>query len=103
MIGYYVFCTETSSPIRDATTRMFAPGYGIEEEAATGMAAGPLACYLFDILEIKKDRMLIEQGWFMEQPSPSLIIVDLLLDNGKNNKNYGRGKGILMNSLLVEI
>jgi PhzF family phenazine biosynthesis protein len=103
LIGYYVFCTETSSPIRDSTTRMFAPRYGIEEEAATGMAAGPLACYLFDILGIKKDRMLIEQGWFMEQPSPSLIIVDLLLDNGKITKVMAGGKGILMTTLSVEI
>src|SRR5687768_16426810 len=27
LIGYYIFCTETSNPIRDATTRMFAPRY----------------------------------------------------------------------------
>jgi PhzF family phenazine biosynthesis protein len=103
LIGFYVFCTETSSPIRDASTRMFAPRYGIEEEAATGMAAGPLACYLFDILGIKKDRMLIEQGWFMEQQSPSLIIADLSLDNEKITKIMVGGKGILMRSLSVEI
>lgn len=103
LIGYYIFCTETSNPIREATTRMFAPRYGIEEESATGMAAGPLACYLFDILGIKKDRILIEQGWFMEQPSPSLIIVDLTLDNGKITKVMAGGKGILRTSLTVEI
>jgi PhzF family phenazine biosynthesis protein len=103
LIGYYIFCTETSNPIREATTRMFAPRYGIEEESATGMAAGPLACYLFDILGVKKDRMLIEQGWFMEQPSPSLIIVNLSLDNGKITKVMAGGKGILMRSLTLEI
>jgi PhzF family phenazine biosynthesis protein len=103
LIGFYVFCTETSSPIRDASTRMFAPRYGIKEEAATGMAAGPLACYLFDILGIKKDRMLIEQGWFMEQQSPSLIIADLSLDNERIIKIMVGGKGILMKSLSVEI
>ncbi|MBO9201294.1 MULTISPECIES: PhzF family phenazine biosynthesis protein [Niastella] len=103
LIGFYVFCTETSSPIRDANTRMFAPRYGIEEEAATGMAAGPLACYLFDIVGVRKDRMLIEQGWFMRQPSPSLIIADLSLDNGKISKIMAGGKGILMTSLSVNI
>ena len=103
LIGFYVFCTEASSPAREASTRMFAPRYGIEEEAATGMAAGPLACYLYDILGIKKDRMLIEQGWFMVQPSASLIIVDLLLNNGKITKIMAGGKGILMTSLSVEI
>lgn len=103
LIGYYVFCTETSNSKRDATARMFAPKYGIEEESATGMAAGPLACYLFDVLGIRKERMLIEQGWFMGQPSPSLIIVDLLLNNGKITKIMAGGKGILMTSLSVEI
>jgi hypothetical protein len=47
--------------------------------------------------------MLIEQGWFMGQPSPSLIIVDLSLDNGKITKIMAGGKGILMTSLSVEI
>lgn len=103
LIGFYVFCTEASNPTREASTRMFAPRYGIEEESATGMAAGPLACYLYDILGIKKDRMLIEQGWFMKQPSPSLIITDLLLNNGKITKIMAGGKGILMRSLSVEI
>jgi PhzF family phenazine biosynthesis protein len=103
LIGFYVFCTETSSPDREATTRMFAPRYGIEEESATGMAAGPLACYLFDILGRRKERMLIEQGWFMEQPSPSLIIVDLSLDNGKISKVMAGGKGILMTSCKIPL
>jgi len=103
LIGYYVFCTQTKNAERDVNTRMFAPRYGIEEEAGTGMAAGPLACYLFDILGLKKDRVLIQQGWFMEQPSPSLIIVDLSLDNGKITKIMAGGKGILMTSLTVKI
>lgn len=103
LVGFYVFCTETSSPLRDAAARMFAPRYGIEEESATGMAAGPLACYLFDVLGIKKERMLIEQGWFMEHPSPSLIIVDLTVNNGKITKLMAGGKGILMTSLVVDI
>jgi PhzF family phenazine biosynthesis protein len=103
LIGFYVFSRETCSPVREATTRMFAPRYGIEEESATGMAAGPLACYLFDILGIKKDRFFIEQGWFMETPSPSLITVDLTLDNGKITKVMAGGKGILMRSLTVEV
>lgn len=93
LIGYYVFSLDSSSG-RDATTRMFAPRYGIEEEAGTGMAAGPLACYLYDILGVKKDRLLIQQGWFMKEPSPSLIIVDLETDEGKITKLMAGGKGI---------
>jgi len=82
---------------------MFAPRYGIEEEAGTGMAAGPLACYLYDILGLKKDRILIQQGWYMNPPSKSLIIVDLLLNNGKIIKIKAGGKGILRTSMTIEI
>ena len=45
LIGYYIFSQHTKLSERDAGTRMFAPRYGINEESATGMAAGPLACY----------------------------------------------------------
>ena len=103
LIGYYVFCQQTNNSERDANTRMFAPRYGIEEEAGTGMAAGPLACYLYEILGIKKDRFLIQQGWFMKHPSPSLIIVDLTIDSEKITKIMTGGKGIPMSSITVEI
>jgi PhzF family phenazine biosynthesis protein len=101
LIGYYIFCTETSDPERDASTRMFAPRYGIVEEAGTGMAAGPLACYFNDRLGIKKDRYLIEQGWFMPQASPSLIIVDLEFDtNNHISKVMAGGKGIPVKRIM---
>ncbi len=103
LIGYYVFSIPTNNSERDANTRMFAPRYGIQEEAGTGMAAGPLACYLHDILGLKKARILIQQGWYMNPPSQSLIIVDLTLDNGKIIKIMAGGKGISMTSMSIEI
>lgn len=103
LVGYYVFCQQTNTDDRDANTRMFAPLYGIKEEAGTGMAAGPLACYLYDILEIKKERFLIQQGWFMKTPSPSLIIAELTLENEKITKIMTGGKGISMKSVTIEI
>lgn len=103
LIGFYVFCEQTDDKARDVNTRMFAPRYGIEEEAGTGMAAGPLACYLYDKLGIKKDRILIQQGWFMNPPSHSLISVDLSLDNGKITKLMAGGKGIPMTTMTIEI
>ena len=102
LIGYYVFSLDASYG-RDATTRMFAPRYGIEEEAGTGMAAGPLACYLYEILGVKKDRLFIEQGWFMKEPSASLIIVDLETDKGKITKLMAGGKGIADRVMAIEI
>lgn len=101
LIGYYVFCTQTDDPERDANSRMFGPRYGIPEEAGTGMAAGPLACYLFDILGVKKEQFLIQQGWFMQPPSPSLIQVNLHLDKDKITKVMAGGKGKEMQTLEI--
>lgn len=103
LIGYYVFSTKNNHTERDATTRMFAPRYGIAEEAGTGMAAGPLACYLYDILNVKKERLLIQQGWFMNPPSPSLILVDLFLENENITKIMAGGKGMPVTSMTIEI
>ena len=52
LVGFYAFTTNTQGA--DASARMFAPSYGIPEESATGMAAGPLACYLHDHLQYNK-------------------------------------------------
>jgi len=101
LIGYYVFSTATTKS--EATTRMFAPSYGISEEAATGMAAGPLACYLFDILKVKKTRFHIQQGEYMKAPSPSLIMVDLSIEEDNIKGLMAGGKGILQSTMEVEI
>lgn len=102
LVGFYVFTRQTINQGRDASARMFGPYYGIPEESATGMAAGPLACYLYDKLGIKKQRWMIEQGHFMKPPSPSLIIVDILLENEKIKNLMAGGKGKLMKSLIIE-
>lgn len=102
LIGYYVF-TKSEHSERDATTRMFAPRYGIKEEAGTGMAAGPLACYLYDKLNFNKSKFLIEQGNFMQAPSPSLIYVDLVLEDSKIIKLMAGGKGISVSKKVFEI
>jgi PhzF family phenazine biosynthesis protein len=103
LIGYYIFCTQTADNQRDANARMFAPRYGIKEESGTGMAAGPLACYLHDFLKLKKNVILIEQGLFMETPSPSLIIVELSFENEKIVKLMAGGKGIVNESIMIDI
>ena len=81
LIGYYLYSPDVTDEDRDASTRMFAPFYGITEESATGMAAGPLACYLYDKTDNKKSTYLIEQGHFMSPASPSVIDVQLMLEN----------------------
>lgn len=73
VIGFYPFTRETYVSGRDASARMFAPSYGIDEESATGMAAAALADHLYQDRGLKQSRILIEQGRYMKKPSPSLI------------------------------
>lgn len=103
LIGYYVFFLKTVKVGRDAGARMFAPRYGIDEEAATGMAAGPLACYLHDKLNIQKSRFLIEQGCFMSTPSPSVIDVKLQAEQGSIVSLMAGGKAAVSETRQVEI
>ncbi|MDG4718062.1 MULTISPECIES: PhzF family phenazine biosynthesis protein [Thalassospira] len=103
LIGYYIFTTDTGDADIDATTRMFAPRYGISEEAATGMAAGPLACVLYDFLDMNKDTFLIAQGAFMAQPSPSRITVTLDLKDRRITGLLAGGQGKVMKSLNIPL
>lgn len=103
LIGYYVFTTDTNNAEYEATSRMFGPRYGILEEAGTGMAAGPLASYLFDLLKINKKSFRIQQGKYMKVPSPSLIIVDLEIEKGEITGLMAGGKGILDRQIEIEI
>ncbi|MEP2240472.1 MAG: PhzF family phenazine biosynthesis isomerase [Maribacter sp.] len=94
LIGYYIFTIDTATEI-DATTRMFAPRYGILEEAGTGMAAGPLASYLHDVLQIKKTTFKIQQGKYMSPPSSSAIEVQLQVENEHITGLMAGGKGVV--------
>ncbi len=82
LIGYYVF-VRTPNQEQAATTRMFAPFYGIPEESATGMAAGPLAAALVDVLKLPSKTIRILQGEWMTPSQPSEIIATLQIENSK--------------------
>jgi PhzF family phenazine biosynthesis protein len=103
LIGYYVFSRTTKRLGRVAGSRMFAPRFGIPEEAGTGMAAGPLASYLHDHLGVTETTMLIEQGWFMPEPSPSVIRVNLEIENGRIMRLMAGGKAKAITSRRVEV
>ncbi len=103
LIGYYVFSGQTQVAGRDAGARMFAPLYGIQEESATGMAAGPLACYLYDCMNNRRDQFVIEQGLLMTPPSPSELIARLVLKDAKIENVMVGGKSTLLRTLEVEI
>lgn len=101
LIGFYVFTLETNKAERDASARMFAPRYGITEESATGMAAGPLGCYLYDYLGVKKNEVHIEQGYAMTTPSPSCIKVLLALQDNRIISLLAGGIGVVSSSKSI--
>jgi len=103
LIGYYVFSKETALPERHAGARMFAPRYGIDEESATGMAAGPLACYLHDRQGIDATTLFIEQGRLMQPPSPSIIRVDLRIVDGAISSLMAGGVGRSTRKIEIEV
>lgn len=101
LIGFYVFTTQASAQDRHASARMFAPRYGIDEESATGMAAGPLACYLYQVIGFKFPTLFIEQGHFISPPSPSLLQAELQVVCGKINGLLVGGKGMLSKTFSI--
>ena len=103
LIGYYLFSPQTKLAGRDAGTRMFAPRYGIAEESATGMAAGPLACFLYDRLQVRKEHMVIEQGHLMSPSSPSAISVRLTVADGRIQKLTAGGTAKLTQTMFIDI
>ncbi len=103
LIGFYPFTLDTKHKDRDGSSRMFGPRYNIFEEAATGMAAGPLACYLYDQFKSQKKKFLIEQGEYMKNPSSSLITVDLTVKNGRITSLMAGGKGMFKKRINIEI
>jgi predicted PhzF superfamily epimerase YddE/YHI9 len=102
LIGFYAF-VQSQDPEYHATTRMFAPAYGIAEEAATGMAAGPLACFLHDQMKIQKTSINIAQGYFMPKPSPSLIQVKLEIEDQAIQRLLVGGKAKVMKTHSVKV
>ncbi len=102
-IGVYAFSLDTEAPGHDAGIRMFAPAYGIPEESATGMGAGPLACYLHDELGINNTTFVLEQGYLMEEPSPSLLTAELDVVDGKIMRVLVGGRGRVSREISLEL
>ncbi len=102
LIAFYVYAPAVAERT-DATTRMFGPYYGIPEEAATGMAAGPLACYLHQYARLQKNEMVITQGRFMQPPSPSRILVRLEKQGDEITKLFAGGNAYVSRTLDVTL
>jgi PhzF family phenazine biosynthesis protein len=96
--GCYLFSLDPLSPGSVAYTRFFNPVEGISEDAATGSAAGPLACQLVAHGIVKDGTtMIIEQGHAMGRPS--LIQVRV---SGNNVVVMGRGVVTAEGSIRIQ-
>lgn len=73
--GKGLYCFVASDDIScDFKARFFNPAVGINEDPATGVAAGPLACYADKyILNGSKKQMQINQGMWMNKPSEIFV------------------------------
>lgn len=75
--GYYCFTLPASSGAPVAEARFFNPYFGIDEDAATGSAAGPLAGFLHHHGVIEKNRpYTFLQGVTMLHPSVIQVQVE---------------------------
>src|SRR5436305_11958279 len=71
---------ETERASSTVNCRVFAPGAGVSEDAATGSANGPLGFYLVRHRVVEAEavtRVLSEQGFEMHRPSLLHIEVDV--------------------------
>jgi PhzF family phenazine biosynthesis protein len=101
LVGFYPFTLDVQDSSHAASTRMFAPRYGIGEEAAT--AAGPLACLLYSQYNIQGPTLQIEQGVLMEPASPSLIKVELDIQQGQIPSLMVGGRARVEKTMAVRI
>jgi trans-2,3-dihydro-3-hydroxyanthranilate isomerase len=77
-----IFATDAEEPGHDIHARMFAPGFGVPEDPATGSACAALGGYLG--VRAPNDgtlRWVVEQGY--EMGRPSLIEVEAARAGGK--------------------
>lgn len=102
LVGFYPFAS-VQEENAVASARMFAPLYGIPEESATGMAAGPLAAYLDRYLSMRQEQMPIVQGRFMDPPSPSRILVRMERENGVIQRLFAGGSACLAKEIGLSI
>lgn len=102
LIGYYAYVGSHREPKR-AYVRMFAPAYGIAEEAATGMAAGVLAGHLDRQNPEANGPYEFYQGHLMASPSPSRLVVTLDKDQDQVARVWVGGQSRYVSTQALDI
>ncbi|HEX2443760.1 MAG TPA: PhzF family phenazine biosynthesis protein [Vicinamibacterales bacterium] len=93
----FIFTTEAGTPEATCYSRMFAGGFGITEDPATGGASGPLGCYLVHhgVLTPEQGRSLVSlQGRKMGRPS--WIHIEIGTTAGAINRVRVGGRSVLV-------
>lgn len=93
----FVFTCETEDPDATVHCRMFAPHFGIPEDAASGAATGALVAYLLKHRLVKPSphvRIVSEQGIEMGRPSRIIAETDVV---------DGRARAIAVGGGCVEV
>jgi trans-2,3-dihydro-3-hydroxyanthranilate isomerase len=81
--GVFVFSAQPGDEPATVYSRMFAPEMGISEDPATGIASGPLGCYLVRhkiVPPEKADAMISLQG--VKMGRPSRVHISIAMNNG---------------------
>jgi trans-2,3-dihydro-3-hydroxyanthranilate isomerase len=94
--GVFIFSTEPGYDRATVYSRMFAPGLGITEDPATGVASGPLGCYLVHhkiVPPEKAGSILSLQGVKMGRPSH--VHISIGMDNGDISSVRVGGEAVL--------
>lgn len=95
----FVFTCETEDPEATVHCRMFAPHFGIPEDAASGAATGALVAYLLKHRLVKlapRVRIVSEQG--LELGRPSRIVAEADVEGGRARAIEVGGHCVLVGS-----
>jgi PhzF family phenazine biosynthesis protein len=95
---------DASPPATYVYSRMFAPQFGIAEDPATGVASGPLGCYLLRhrIITPEAARRIISlQGVAMGRPSRIEISIDGTAEQTTRVKVGGEAVLVAKGELLL--
>ena len=101
-IPIFFFAMSGAGAAETVHSRMFAPGFGIVEDPATGIASGPLGCYLLRHSLLAADaaaRIVSLQGAAMGRPSR--IHVDISSRDGEITQVKVGGRAVLVASGAV--
>jgi trans-2,3-dihydro-3-hydroxyanthranilate isomerase len=96
--GVFIFSAEPGSDGATVYSRMFAPKLGVVEDPATGIASGPLGCYLVRHKIVSAETagaMLSLQGAKMGRPSHIHIAIGMNHDGSEITRVQVGGESVL--------